>query len=90
MINSSAVLANDPEATHLVNGTLTIKDISKPVNFKVKVSGDGNMLTATTPQFSVDRTDYDIKFKSAKFFNNLQDDFVNDEFKLEINVTAKK
>ncbi len=90
VINSSAVLANDPEATHLVNGTLTIKDISKPVNFKAKVTGDGNTVTATTPQFSVDRTEFDIKFKSAKFFNNLQDDFVNDEFKLEINVTAKK
>ena len=90
VINSSTKLENDPEGTHMINGTLTIKDISKPVNFKAKISGDGSMLTATTPQFSVDRTEFDIKFKSAKFFNNLQDDFVNDEFKLEISVTAKK
>ena len=90
VINSSAKIENDPDGTHMIHGTLTIKDISKPVNFKAKVSGDGNSLTATTPQFSVDRTEFDIKFKSAKFFNNLQDDFVNDEFKLEINVNAKK
>ncbi|MDQ3015955.1 MAG: YceI family protein [Bacteroidota bacterium] len=89
-IKSSAKLDNDPEGTHMINGTLTVKDISKPVNFKAKVQGDGNMLTASTPQFGVDRTEFDIKFKSAKFFNNLQDDFVNDDFKLQINISAKK
>lgn len=89
-INSSTALQNDPEGTHMINGTLTIKDIAKPVNFKAKISGDASTLTASTPQFSVDRTEYDIKFKSAKFFSNLQDDFINDEFKLQIDVTAKK
>jgi len=89
-IASSTALQGDPDGTHMINGTLTIKDISKPVNFKAKVDMAGNALAATTPQFSIDRTEFDIKFKSAKFFNNLRDDFVNDEFKLQINVDARK
>ena len=90
MINSASILDNDPDGTHMLNGTLTIKDISKPISFKAKVNLDGNKLTATTPEFPVDRTAYDIRFKSRKFFNNLQDDFVNDEFLLQIEVSATK
>jgi len=90
VVNSASVLNNDPDGTHMINGTLTIKDISKPVNFKARVNmGDGK-LSATTPEFPVDRTEYDIKFKSQKFFNNLRDDFINDEFKLQITVNANK
>ncbi|MEO5907267.1 MAG: YceI family protein [Saprospiraceae bacterium] len=89
-IASSSKLEGDPDGTHMINGTLTIKDISKPVNFKAKVDMTSNALSATTPQFAVDRTEFDIKFKSVKFFNNLRDDFVNDEFKLQINVDARK
>jgi len=90
VINSVTPLDNDPDGTHMINGTLTIKDISKPVNFKAKIDITDNKLTAVTPEFDVDRTEFDIRFKSRKFFNNLQDDFVNDEFKLQINVTANK
>lgn len=90
VINSASILENDPDGTHMLNGTLTIKDISKPVNFKARVNLDGNKLSATTPEFPVDRTEYDIRFKSRKFFNNLQDDFVNDEFTLQIEVNATK
>ena len=90
VINSSTSLDNDPDGTHLITGNLTIKDITKPVNFKAKVNTDGTTLTASTPQFAVDRTEYDIKFKSAKVFTNLKDDFINDEFTLQINVAANK
>ncbi len=90
VINSASKLDNDPDGTHMLNGTLTIKDISKPVSFKAKVNIADGRLSAVTPEFSVDRTEYDIKFKSKKFFNNLRDDFVNDEFKLRISVNANK
>ena len=90
VVNSASRLENDPDGTHMINGTLTIKDISKPVNFKANVTITNEKLTAETPEFSIDRTEYDIRFKSRKFFNNLQDDFVNDEFKLKISLNAVK
>lgn len=89
-VTSSSALDNDPDGTHMINGNLTIKDITKPVSFKAKINTDGNTFSATTPQFVVDRTEFDIKFMSTKFFDNLRDDFINDEFKLQINVNAKK
>ena len=89
-IKSSTALENDPEATHMINGDLTIKDITKPASFKANIKLTNNKLTAETPEFAIDRTLYDIKFKSRKFFNDLQDDFVNDDFSLQINVTANK
>ncbi|HUR32119.1 MAG TPA: YceI family protein, partial [Saprospiraceae bacterium] len=79
VINSSEVLNNDPDGSHLLKGTLTVKEISKPVNFKAKVNIDNGKLTAATPEFPVDRTEFDIQFKSKKFFTNLKDDFINDE-----------
>jgi polyisoprenoid-binding protein YceI len=90
VVNSASPLENDPDGTHMINGTLTIKDISKPVNFKANVTITNDKLSAETPEFSIDRTEYDIRFKSRKFFNNLQDDFVDDEFKLKISLNAVK
>lgn len=89
-IASSSVLANDPEATHLINGNLTIKDITKPVSFKARVEIKDNELTASAAPFNIDRTEFDIRFKSKKFFSNLKDDFVNDEFQIGFHVVANK
>ena len=89
-INSTTKLENDPEATHLVNGTLTIKDVTKPVNFKAKLDIREDGVTVSAAPFNIDRTDFDIKFMSLKFFDNLKDDFVNDEFQIGFNVVANK
>ena len=90
-ILSSSRLENDPVGTHMINGELTIKDITKPVSFKATLDmGSGNAIKATTEPFVIDRTQWDIKFKSKKFFDDLKDDFVNDEIKLEITLGAIK
>jgi polyisoprenoid-binding protein YceI len=89
-ISSTTKIENEPEATHIVNGTLTIKNITKPVNFKAKLDIREDGVTVVALPFSIDRTEFDIKFKSLKFFDNLKDDFVNDEFQIGFNVVAKK
>lgn len=89
-VTSVTKLDNDPEGTHMVNGDLTIKGITKPVSFKANVNIGNGKLSAVTPEFAIDRTEFNIKFKSKKFFENLRDDFVNDEFKLQITVNANK
>jgi len=89
-ITSTSALNNDPEATHQVNGNLTIKNITKPVTFKARISIDGDKLTASAAPFDIDRTDFDIKYKSKKFFDNLKDDFINDTFQIGFYVVADK
>lgn len=90
-ILGSTKLENDPLGTHLINGDLKIKDISKPVSFKATVDlSTGSALKATAEPFVIDRTEWDIRFKSKKFFEDLKDDFVNDEIKLELTIGAVK
>jgi polyisoprenoid-binding protein YceI len=62
-----------------VTADLTIKGITKPITFALKVKGK----TATTT-FNVDRTKYDIKYGSKSFFDSLGDKAINDEFELKV------
>lgn len=84
-ISHSTKLENDPVGTHMVHGHLRIKEITRPVNFKATMDlANANAIKATTEPFVIDRTEWGIKFQSKKFFNDLQDDFIHDEVKLEI------
>ena len=67
-----------------VKGKLTIKGITKPVSFDVK--RHDNKYTSTV---TVDRTMYDIKYGSGKFFDNLGDKMIDDNFTLEVKVYTK-
>jgi polyisoprenoid-binding protein YceI len=88
-ITGSTKLENDPLGTHMINGELTIRGITKPVSFKANVDlASGAALKATAEPFVIDRTEWEIKFKSKKFFDDLKDDFVNDEVRLELTVGA--
>lgn len=90
-ITSVSKLENDPVGTHMINGNLTIKDISKPISFKATIDlASGSAMKATTEPFVIDRTLWDIKYKSKKFFTDLKDDFINDEIKIEIILGAIK
>ncbi len=84
-------LTNDTEGTHLVYGNLTMRDVTKQVGFKAKISvnADGTV-KVTTPKFTIDRTLWGIKYKSNKFFDNLKDKVISDDFNLKINLVAKR
>jgi polyisoprenoid-binding protein YceI len=71
-----------------VTGNLTIKGITHAVSFDVNVSIAGDTLTATG-KLVVDRTKYDIKFRSGNFFTNLGDTLIYNDFDLNVNITAK-
>src|SRR5688572_3628819 len=57
---------------YAITGDLTIKGITHPVSFDLHVSVTGDTLTASA-DLSVDRTKYDMKFRSGNFFQNLGD-----------------
>ena len=46
--------------------------------------------TLTSGTFQVNRADYNIKYKSQSFFNDLKEKFINDEFDLQVTIVAKK
>jgi len=75
---------------YMLTGNLTIKNITKSITFGADVQLDGTTASGKTPQFTVDRTDFDIKYKSNKFVEGLKDDFINDEFTLTITLKGNK
>ncbi len=66
-----------------VAGRLTIKGITQPISFLVRRSG--NVFTSTV---TVDRTLYNIRYGSGKFFQNLGDNMIDDNFILEVKIAA--
>lgn len=76
-----AVLEVTSSADGMATGTLTIKGISNDVSFPYEVSSTESGVDVTGT-FMVDRTSYDIKYNSGKFFDNLGDKMIDDEFEL--------
>jgi polyisoprenoid-binding protein YceI len=75
----------------MVQGDLKIRDITKPVSFKATLDmGSGSAIKATSVPFTIDRTEWGVKFESKKFFDNLKDDFIHDDVTLEIIIGAIK
>jgi len=64
---------------YTVTADLTIKGITNPITFDMLVKGK----TATT-DLKIDRTKYDIKYKSKNFFADLGEKFIYDEFDLAV------
>ncbi len=73
-----------------VTGNMTIKGITKQITFpaSLKVNNDNMILTSDT--FQINRADFNVKFKSKTFFNDLKDKFVNDDFDFQVTIIANK
>ncbi len=71
-----------------VQGNLTIKGITNPVDFDVAVNVNDDQLTATG-RLVIDRTKYEMRFRSGNFFKDLGDTLIDNDFELKISVTAK-
>ena len=70
------------EAT--VNGKLTIKDITHPVIFKAKKTGN-----SYEAQIIIDRSKYEVKYGSGKFFAGLGDNMIYDDFTLDVKLVVE-
>ncbi|POY34820.1 lipid-binding protein [Solitalea longa] len=71
-----------------INGNLTIKGITKPITFQATVKQVKSSVVAAA-DVTINRTDFDIKFGSASFFN-LGDKAISDNFNLKISLVAAK
>ncbi len=76
----------DGKAT--VRGNLTVKEATHPVEFTALWSKAGDVSTYTAT-IVFDRSKYDVRFGSGKFFSNLGDNAIRDEIKLEVQLVVK-
>lgn len=72
-----------------VKGNLTIKNITKEINFPVKINTEAKRITATA-DFNIDRTLWDVKYRSGKFYENLGDKLISDDFNIKLNLVFSK
>ncbi|BDD07851.1 polyisoprenoid-binding protein [Fulvitalea axinellae] len=73
--------ASAGDGTYKVTGDLTIKSITKPITFEAKVDKK-----SATASIDVDRAEYNVRYGSGSFFDNLGDKAINDVFELKVNL----
>lgn len=73
-----------------VTGDLTIKNIKKSISFPAKITINGDKLTAVAESIKINRTEFDVKYRSGSFFSGLGDRAILDEFELKIELVAQK
>ncbi|MEE9348816.1 MAG: YceI family protein [Flavobacteriaceae bacterium] len=82
--------SSDKLNVHDVEGNITIKGVTKKIKFQGKTAVNENGDTVLRGNFKIDRTDFGIKYKSTKFFDNLKDKFINDKFDLGVKIKLAK
>jgi polyisoprenoid-binding protein YceI len=72
-----------------VTGNLTIKGITNPVTFPAKMEVKDGIVRANG-KVVIDRTQWGIRYRSGKFYDNLADQAVSDDIEIQMNIVAKK
>jgi polyisoprenoid-binding protein YceI len=76
------------KGTGTITGTLTIKGITNPIEFKAAFQKKDEGMWFFS-NIIVDRTKYDIRYGSGTFFDNLGDKTIFDEFKIKVSLFVK-
>jgi polyisoprenoid-binding protein YceI len=72
-----------------LKGTITIKGISKPMEFVSSMeSADGSLVFKG--HIEIDRTLFDVRYGSKKFFDNIADSAIDDIFTLDYELFLSK
>ena len=87
-ISAITPLKSGTQNNYMISGNLTIKGISKPISFPAEVTINGDALSARA-DIKIDRTLWDVKFRSGKFYENLGDKLISDEIELKFDLKAK-
>lgn len=75
-------------AGNQVSGNLTIKGITKAITFPAQIAVNNGKVSAKA-NITIDRTDYDIKFGSKKFFESIGDKAIFDDFSLAVTLVSE-
>ncbi len=83
----TSVQVKNPNLLEVV-GDLTLKGITHPVTIPVDFVRDSSQLKAKG-KVIIDRTKWNIRYGSGKFFKGLGDKLISDDIELELDLTAK-
>jgi len=83
------VVSRGTPGAYKIVGNLNLKAATKELRFNADIKTIEGKETATA-KITLDRSEYDIRYGSGSFFENLGDKTIYDEFDLEINLVYKK
>ncbi|MBK9726774.1 MAG: YceI family protein [Saprospiraceae bacterium] len=86
---SSITMIQDTTYNAIVHGYLTVKDVMKPLQLKCKIDHAEDAILISVPEFSLDRTQYNIMYQSKKILASLKNGFIGDEINLSMKVIAR-
>ena len=67
-----------------IKADLTIKGITHPISFKAE-----QLVNGYKADITVDRTKYNVRYGSGKFFDNLGDNMIYDDFTLNVEIITE-
>lgn len=73
-----------------LSGDLTIKGITKPYVIKNLTISNMSNEVKLSGKTEIDRSEFEVKFGSDKFFKNLGDKLISDKFNLDFNLIFSK
>lgn len=83
------VIPQDSKGNYKVIGNITLKGTTKEIKFFASVTENGGKVTASG-KFTLDRSEYNVRYGSGSFFDGLGDKTIYDEFDLQFNLVAQK
>jgi polyisoprenoid-binding protein YceI len=91
---AEAVAAGDTSgATHNVSGNLTLRGITKNVTIPAMVEMTDAGINFATPEFVIDRSQWNVKFRStsfSEFADIAKDNIIDNNIKLSVKLSATK
>lgn len=77
------------KTSYEVSGTLTLKNKTKPISFIVKSANSKTTTSQFTANLTIDRTKWDVRYGSGKFFKGLGDKMISDDIELKVTLALK-
>lgn len=82
------VISRGKSDEYKIIGNLTIKETTNPIKFNAVVTREASKNIATA-EITIDRSEYNVRYGSGSFFDNLGDKTIYDEFELAVKLVTK-
>lgn len=76
------------DVTHNVKGNLTLKGVKKSITIPANISIAGGKISAVSPSFTINRTEWGITYSSGSFADLAKDKILNDDIALVLELNA--
>lgn len=80
----------DKEGKKVIYGNLSIKGITKAVNFPAAINITENEVVIKSEKLVLNRTYFNVNYASKSLFADLKDKFINDEIEIQVDLKATK